>query len=384
LANSNVGSEMSQKDEEQANQGELFIGNEIRDVVLDMLASHQQPSAWDLLGILEEKLGWKSRWRIKGVLQEMTNAPSPKVAWRSYLKSLMTSGDLDAALAGGEAPKKEIISTIDRLLQQSKAYEDTEQFQEMISFIGRFRDYAPYNNMLVRVQNPTCSFYATQADWKCRFARKLKEDARPMLILAPMHPVMLVYDLDSTDGPSLPRELNDFAHFQGSWNPSWLQRTIDNAAVHDRIRVDFKTLSSTNAGFATVDRGGGGWKMRICIHTELDEPSRYGTLCHELAHIYLGHLGPDREHWWPSRTDLTLRTVEIEAEATAYIVTTHLGLKGASSAYVSRYLGARALPASVSLDQVAKVAGRIEQMATRTLQPRKKNTKEDANGGETP
>jgi hypothetical protein len=173
---------MSQKGKEQSPQGELFIGNEIRDVVLDILASHQQPSAWDLLGILEGRLGWKSRWRIKGVLQEMTNAPTPKVAWRSYLESLTTSGDLDEALAGGEAPKKEIISTIDRLLQQSKAYGDTKQFQEMISFMARFRDYAPYNNMLVRVQNPTCSFYATQTDWGCRFERKLKEDARPMLI----------------------------------------------------------------------------------------------------------------------------------------------------------------------------------------------------------
>jgi hypothetical protein len=30
----------------------------------------------------------------------------------------------------------------------------------------------------------------------------------------------------------------------------------------------------------------------------LGEPSKYGTLCHELAHIYLGHLGADRDHWW--------------------------------------------------------------------------------------
>src|ERR1019366_4666821 len=184
-----------------------------------------------------------------------------------------------------------------------------------------------------------------------------------------MHPVMLVYDLDSTDGPNLPTELNDFAHFQGTWDPGWLQRTVHNAAVHDRIRVEFKKLSSTNAGFATLYRGTGGWKMRICIHSELNEPSRYGTLCHELAHIYLGHMGPDHEHWWPSRTGLDLRTVEIEAEATAFIVTTHLGLEGASPAYVSRYLDKdkNALPASVSLDQVAKVAGRIEQMASRVL-----------------
>jgi hypothetical protein len=61
------------------------------------------------------------------------------------------------------------------------------------------------------------------------------------------------------------------------------------------------------------------------------------------------------------------RTVEIEAESAAFIVTTRLGLKGSSAAYVSRYLNDSPLPASVSLDQVAKVASRIEQMANRNL-----------------
>ena len=35
------------------------------------------------------------------------------------------------------------------------------------------------------------------------FGRKLKEDARPMLILAPMHPVLTVYELDQTEGPRI-------------------------------------------------------------------------------------------------------------------------------------------------------------------------------------
>ena len=85
--------------------------------------------------------------------------------------------------------------------------------------MGRFRDYAPYNNMLVRIQNPACVFYATASDWQKRFGRTLTEDARPMLILAPMHPVMLVYDLDQTAGSELPTELQNFSHFQGEWKP---------------------------------------------------------------------------------------------------------------------------------------------------------------------
>ena len=127
---------------------------------------------------------------------------------------------------------------------------------------------------------------------------------------------------------------------------------------------------SIEPGVATLARGTGEWKMRIAIHSQLDGPSQFGTLCHELAHIYLGHLGTDREHWWPSRTDLDARAVEIEAESTAFLVTTRLGLVGSSAAYVSRYLDGRPLPSSVSLDQVAKVASRIEQMSNVKLRPR--------------
>ena len=142
----------------------------------------------------------------------------------------------------------------------------------MVSFVARFRDYAPYNNMLVRLQHPTCSFYATERDWYDRFGHNLREDARPMLILAPMHPVMLVYALDETEGKNLPKELKSLATYQGQWKPDWLQRTVRNAAFRNRIRVDFKILSSTHAGFATLAHGTGEWKMRIAINSRLKLP----------------------------------------------------------------------------------------------------------------
>ena len=360
---------------------EMLSLRQVEDAILVILSKHEQPSAWDLISYIERELGWKARWIVKTAVEELKSSPTSKGAWRSYFDSLSNSGDLDAALRGSEAPRKDVASSIDALLRQSSVYRDSAEFREMIAFLARFREYAPYNNMLVRIQNPSCSFYATKGDWRDRFDRILKEDARPMLILAPMHPVMLVYSLEETEGPSLPEELLAFAHFQGQWTKEWLDRTVSNAGVHDRIRVDFRALSSTHAGFATLARGIGEWKMRIAIHTGLDEPSQFGVLCHELAHIYLGHLGTDNDHWWPSRTDLDGRTVEIEAEASAYIVTSRFGLTGASAAYVSRYLAPGRLPASVSLDQIAKVAGRIEQMAERLLPRRQRRGERQVRNG---
>src|SRR2546430_578987 len=103
------------------------------------------------------------------------------------------------------------------------------------------------------------------------FSRSRKTPLPPQ---AAMHPVMLVYDLDQTEGPPPPEELYRFAQFEGQWDPQCLRKTVRNAAVHDHIRVSFEALSSTNAGFAELERGTGKWKMRIVIHNALDEPSR--------------------------------------------------------------------------------------------------------------
>jgi len=363
-------------------QGELNFDDpelerEVEAFLCAQLTGYEQPSAWDLLGRIEDRLGWAARWVTETVLRRLALDRSLTRGSREYIESLLASGDLVDALRGHGAPKREIETGIDSLLRQSVAYRGSKEFQEMIGFMGSFRDYSPYNNMLVRVQNPSCSFYATQKDWSRRFERHLKEDARPMLILAPMHPVMLVYELDQTEGKEPPDELRRFARFEGdTWDPQWLSRTIENARARDHIRIDFKALSSTNAGFATIARGDASSKMRIAIHDELDERSRYGVLCHELAHIYLGHLGSDKDYWWPSRTGLNNRAVEIEAEAVAFIVTTRSGLTGSSAAYVSRYLREGQIPSAVSLDLIAKTAGRLEEMGRRKLEPRRQHRAE--------
>jgi len=330
--------------------------------IVDILRRRQQPSAPELVEQIERNLGMEARWDLAAVVTRLADNPDLSRAERQYLQAMITSGAIEKALRGEGAAESHVASTIDILLRQSQQYRSSRAFQEMVEFMGRFQDYAPYNNMLVRLQNPSCSFYATARDWRDRFDRSLKEDARPLLILAPMHPVMLVYDLDQTEGEKLPDELSAFATFQGRWNPEWLSQTLENAGRY-RIRVDFKPLSSTHGGFATIARGTGDWKMRIAVNDKLAEPSRFGVLCHELAHIFLGHLGADQDNWWPSRTNLERAAIEVEAEAAAFIVTSHLGLEGSSAAYVSRYLTGDKIPAAISMDNVAKVAGKIERMA---------------------
>ncbi len=361
-------------------QMELFAQPEMKAQIIDkithLVSRCIQPSAIELLQYLEKDFGWAARWEFEAALREIDADKRQSQATRSYVYSLLESGDVAEALRGGTFPDNGTITGIDTLFHASKAYRHSSAFKEMMSFMARFRDYAPYNNMLVKIQNPSCSFYAREKDWRVRFDRYLKEDARPMLILAPMHPVMLVYDIDQTEGAPLPEHLTKFTNFEGEFEPKWLNRLRQNVESY-RIRVDIKKLTSTNAGFATVARGTGDWKMRIALHDKLSDVSCFGVLCHELAHILLGHLGTDRDLWWPCRSNLTRQTIEIEAESVAYIVTSRLGLEGSSAAYVCGYLKDGPMPESVSLDLIAKVAGTIEKMALSLVLPKK--TKREPN-----
>ena len=283
---------------------------------------------------------------------------------------MIDDGSLDSALEEPENRGQEVVcikSTIDSLVQQSARYRKSKQFAEMIEFISRFRNYAPYNSMLIKIQNPACSFFATERDWLKEFNRTLIEYARPMLILAPMHPVMLVYDVDQTKGDELPEKLRFFSNVTGEFDDRW-PPNVKHQAKKLGIRIDCKTLSSAMSGFATRALWDEKHSMRIVIHNELDGSSQLSVICHELAHILLGHLGSDENKKWPSRKGLPHSTMEIEAEAVAHIVTSRIGLKGSSAAYLSSYIDENELlPESVSLHHISRVSGKIDAMITKGL-----------------
>lgn len=159
-----------------------------------------------------------------------------------------------------------------------------------------------------------------------------------------------------------------FASVEGQLPPGSLTRLIEGAACY-AIRVDFKPRSSTSVGFATPHRGSGDWKQRVVVHDGLDEPSRFGVLCHELAHILLGHLGGDGDGWWPARLNLDHATVEIEAEAVAFIVTQRSGLMSGSETYLALHWHDGAVSPTVSLDAIAKVSGLVERMSREKIRP---------------
>ena len=93
-------------------------------------------------------------------------------------------------------------------------------------------------------------------------------------------------------------------------------------------------------------------------------------LCHELAHIYLGHIGADRDGWWPFRLNVTEAVAEIEAESVSHIVCRRAGLRTRSAEYLSSFVEDSEELDAISLDLISRVAGRLEEMGRRLLPPR--------------
>src|SRR5690625_2059587 len=100
-----------------------------------------------------------------------------------------------------DLPERAIL---DQLLEDSRLYRTSKEYMELLDFVARMRDFAPFNALLLHIQKPGLTHAASAKDWRERFNRRPKLDARPSLILRPFAPVALVYDVQDTEGDLLP------------------------------------------------------------------------------------------------------------------------------------------------------------------------------------
>jgi hypothetical protein len=349
------------------------IRQKARAFVVEWIA-HRQGSPAELIRALEEEAGWPARHCLASILDELRACRDGPELDRKYLNYTLSQGAVAAGLAGGMEPHAEQQSCLDELFARSRRYRRTKKFSVAVDFISRFREYSPFNNMLVYLQNPMATWFATATHWRKAFQRTIKDEARGMIILAPRTPVLVVYDVADTEGPPLPEQLDVFSRTSGRFNPMVLERTIKNCE-RDRIRVERKPMGQLRGGFSTARVQDPHCKMRVGLREDLDEGAAYAVLCHELAHIFLGHLGADKEGAWPYRVNLPLTVAEIEAESTAFIVCRRAGLRTHSAEFLSNYLEDSSDLDSISIDLVSRAAGRIEDMGRHLLPPPEKPPK---------
>lgn len=265
--------------------------------------------------------------------------------------------------------KKSIANeSLDELFRRSIDIRNGADFKKMLDFVWKFKEYKPFNNLLVYLQNPQCEYFATAKDWKKRFKRTIKPHARPLVILAPMTPVLFVYDIDATIGDTLPKFIEQPYTVFGQFDETHFFNLKSYFPGYN-ISLNEKPLSKQKGG-CIYRKAQNSSAVIIELNSSQALAVNFATLIHELAHLLLGHLGSLDNENYPKRDNLTKPIEEIEAESVAYIVLNRLGLEGNAAEYLAFYSKNKTDFESISVDLIVKVASKIEAMATNIFKPK--------------
>jgi hypothetical protein len=278
---------------------------------------------------------------------------------RRFVREI-ASGEIDPLLEKRQAAQDATDrSLIDQLIQQTNLYATSKSFTDLLAFVARMRGFAPFNAMLLHAQKPGLTYAATAADWLARFNRKPKQDARPLIVMQAMGPVGFVFDMQDTEGDNLPPEAFAFPTF-GDLS---LARWHEMLAVVARAKIEILWVdkgdgaagSMTRTQVVVKGKTRAHWTVRM--NQNHDPQTQFVTLAHELAHMFLGHLGGDDTQSIKARRGLGHDLEEVEAEAVAWVVAHRNGLKPKSEAYLDRY---KAAFKGLEVGTILKAANAVE------------------------
>ncbi|MBR6862352.1 MAG: hypothetical protein IKM73_13630 [Acidaminococcaceae bacterium] len=240
---------------------------------------------------------------------------------------------------------------------------------------------APYNAMLVHIQNPGSVFVASAADWKNRFGRKPKLGARPLVILRPFGPVAFVYDAGDTEGAPLPPEIIEPFRATGTIYDGEMVRFVRSLYFSGFAYVE-QDYGTELAGYVQTINSSGTYTRKntekefllpfgIVVNKNLQNAAKIATIYHELGHVFCGHLPAPELKYLPQRHGLSIEAREFEAESVCWLLCERQGIQNPSAEYLSNYLENNNTIPNISIDTVLKAVDEIEKIWNGIDRPRK-------------
>ncbi len=291
---------------------------------------------------------------------------------------------------------EETKNKLDVLFTEVIEYRRSDRFRELLKFCAQFKTLAPYNAMLVQLQMPHARFVLTPREWK-KYNRKVRKNARPLVILVPFGPVDFVFEIQNTYTPkldSLHSLSNEYIIDQverpfrvyGQSDPNLVQKLVNLMQCHGvaldphlNAGVDYcadigkseekdEPEGKPKEIFVRINNKVRPLKANAKFLIRTNENLRNGELlasiAHELGHLFCYHLSCPKEWkdaWKERRLDEDI--MEFEAEAVARIVCDRLGIRTTSERYLEPYLKKyKELPKSISVENICIAANKILTM----------------------
>ena len=239
---------------------------------------------------------------------------------------------------------KELLENLEERIEEVQS---SKEFKEYLRFFSKFHDYSYRNILLIKMQRPDARLVAGYKQWQKKFDRHVKKGEKGIMIMAPYKYKKKVTELkkDKVGGEIIEREVEkekEFVSFRpvyvfdvsqtaGKEIPEWeievneaennLLDPLKSYAIKEGITVEFKGLREGLKGYS---EGG-----KIVVDESLNSTEQTSVLAHEIAHEKLHYDCKDKE--------LSKEIVELEAEATAFVVMEYFNIDILSEKYLALY-----------------------------------------------
>ncbi len=261
--------------------------------------------------------------------------------------------------------KEGLLQCVDDALETLEAElvsGQSEGLKEYLKFFSKFHSYSFGNILLIYTQKPDAEMVAGYRRWQ-NMGRQVRKGEKGLRILAPVtrkktddddrqesdkeqktkrivtgFRAASVFDISQTDGEELPK-LHKY-----SGDPEDNLNRLKAFVAERKIEL---LMECVEGGALGVSEEG-----RIRVRPDLDPPTTFAVLAHEVAHELL-HKGQRR-----AKTTRAIR--ETEAEAVSYAVCSAVGLESfqTSSDYIQLHQG-DAEKLRASLDSIRTTASEI-------------------------
>ena len=251
-----------------------------------------------------------------------------------------------------EQRRKEKLEEITGRIEEGMArIMDSEEFKNYLSVMASFHHYSARNSLLIYMQKPDATLCASYTDWKKKFNRQVNKGEKGIQILAPApyklkrerekvdsvtgqvilgkdgkpetvqeevtvprFKVVSTFDLSQTSGEPLP-ELGIKELTADVENFDMFMEAIKRVAP---VPIIFDDFAGDAKGY--FDRG----TKEIVIRENMPPAQTMKTALHELTHSLLHD--KDVNNLDPTDKAKDKMTIEIEAEACAFVCCSHFGL----------------------------------------------------------